>query len=483
MTANHGETTIRRMNLERVRGRVTSLVICLALAMAFSACSSKKRVIGNTAPPQVPQEATPTSGELTPEDSTEVSQEVIPEEPAKDSTIETPSPDLLTRITQGFDFPDFNTRDVKKYERWNASHPTYLRNLFARAEPFLFYIVEEVEKRDMPMEIVLLPAVESAFKSRAVSRSSAAGLWQFVPATGRYFGLEQSWWYDGRHDVIKSTQAALDYLQALNKMFDGDWFITLAAYNAGPGTLKRAIERNKRKGRKTDYLSLKLRSETRRYVPKLVALKNILLDPDKHGVKLPKMANVPYFEVIDLSSQVELAVFARKANLNLDQLLNLNQGYRRWATPPGKGFHLVVPIRGDDNIAATTNYVDIALAATPKVEYLHYVIQRGDTLSGISKKHGVSVAALKTSNNIKGSRITAGKNLLIPIPLQPSQTTLTADAANGQQKKVVHQVTRGDTLWSIARQYKVKLEQLLSWNGLSAGQVLNLNQKLTVFLQ
>jgi len=394
------------------------------------------------------------------------------------NSVTTRSINILERMRRGFRFPELQSKYVKEYERWDATHPTYLRNLFVRAEPFLYYIVEEIEKRDLPMELALLPAIESAYKPNAISRSKAAGLWQFIPSTGRGFGLRQDWWYDGRRDVVASTQAALDYLTQLNKMFNGDWFLTLAAYNAGPGTVSRAIKTNQRKRKSTAYGDLKLRSETRRYVPKLIALKNIINNPLKYNFELPELVNEVHFQVIDLPGQTDIHSFAKNANIDHKTLKHLNPGFKRWATPPQGPHRLLVPIINSEGALSAKRMAQNA----PKIEYRNHNIKRGENLGAIARRYGVSVSALQTSNNLQGTNIRAGKNLLIPIRGgAPHQKVAFADS-NNQQGKVIHRVQRGDTLWSIARRYKVQLQQLVSWNNISTNQILKLNQALLVFV-
>ncbi len=398
---------------------------------------------------------------------------------------------LLDRIRAGFQFPEFHSEHIAQYEKWNSTHPRYLKDLFKRSEPFLHHIVEEIEKRGLPMEIALLPAVESAYKPNAVSRSKAAGLWQFIPSTGKSFGLTQDWWYDGRRDVLLSTNAALDYLTQLNKRFNGDWFITLAAYNAGQGNVAKAIKSNTRKGKPADYSSLSLRSETRRYVPKLIALKNIINNPHHFNVKLPVIANSPKFEVITLKGQVDLNKFSEQTGVDPKTLNHLNAGFLRWATSPNGPHRILLPV--DDRMAIQKAH--IAAQQTIKLDYQRHSIAPGDSLSSISRRYGVSVSALKTSNKLSSSRIRAGKTLLIPVngkpvaqastrPSTPNVAVATLVSSNNalsQNTKVVHQVRRGDTLWGIARQYKVKMNQLLAWNQLSKNQTLRLNQSLVLF--
>lgn len=381
--------------------------------------------------------------------------------------------DLLERMRRRFEFPDFNSKVVRKQEKWNSEHKTFLNNLFTRATPFLFHIVEEIEKRDLPMELALLPAIESSYKPRAVSSSSAVGLWQFVPSTGKAYGLNQDWWYDGRRDALASTKAALDYLTILNKRFKGDWFITLAAYNAGQGTVSRAIKANAKKGKSTRYQDLKLRTETQRYIPKIIALKNIINNPHKYGVTLPEIANKPYFKVVKLKGQIDLHKFADTAGIERDELSNLNAGFKRWATSPNGPHQLLIPINANGNV----NHAEIAVQQTETLNYANHRIARGESLSTIARKYGVSVNALRSSNNLSSNNIRAGKNLLIPVRASAQPTASITSHANSTAPKQ-HTVKKGDTLWSISRFYKIQLNNLLTWNNLSKNHVLKLNQTI-----
>ena len=392
---------------------------------------------------------------------------------------------VFQRIRTGFKLKNLNSKYVAQYEKWNTQHPTYFVDMLARAEPFLFYILDQVEKRGLPTEIALLPAIESAFKPSAISRSNAAGLWQFVPATAKQYGLQRNWWYDGRMDAITATDAALDYLVVLNKIFDGDWFLTLAAYNAGPGTLQKAIKKQKRQHQKASYLDLKLRSETKRYVPKLIALKNIISDPDKYGIKLPNIANQPYFKIVQLERQIDLKKFANQSGLSMKQLQHLNAGFLRWASPPDNQHQILVPLAAIGAVTSSLEHMN----EQHKIEYRRHLIHDGDTLSAIAKQYGVNVSALRETNQLTSAAIRAGKTLLIPIaPSNQASRIISATYPNTQTKSgtrsgksLIHTVVAGDTLWSIARRYQVQVVELMSWNKLLANQVLNLNQALKVF--
>ncbi len=390
---------------------------------------------------------------------------------------------VFDRLRTGFALPELDSIYVDDYLRWKTGHPTYLANLFKRAQPFLPHLVKEVQARGMPMEIVLLPAVESAFKPRAISRSKAAGLWQFIPSTGRSFGLEQNWWYDGRRDALRATTAALDYLAQLNAMFDGDWWLTLAAYNAGPGTVKRAIKSNRRKGKPLKYQDLSLRSETRRYVPKLIALREIIRSPEKFGVELPDIRLDAAFVAIPINHQIDLRKFAEASQTDLDELRHLNASFKRWSTPPTGEYTLLVPLPHRIPLERLT---EIALTESG-VEFIPVVVERGDSLSTLAEQYKASVASIRQANNMTGSALRAGQTLLIPVvdgvATSTSSTQSSANSNASLSNKVIHTVKRGDTLWSISRKYKVGVSQLAEWNQLAIGQILRLNQQLLVLLK
>ncbi len=398
--------------------------------------------------------------------------------------------DLWDRIRAGYDLPAINSKYVAEYERWYSSRPQYIERLIKRATPYLYYIATQVEQRNMPMEIALLPAIESAFKPHALSSAKAVGLWQFIPATGRHYGLKQNWWYDGRKDIYSSTNAALDYLEKLSSDFDGDWLLALASYNAGEGTVSRAIEANKRSGKSTHYTKLKLRSETVRYVPKLIAFSNIIKDPEKYGLKIARVPNEPYFDVIQLNSQIELAVVTDAANIPIKELQLLNPGFKRWATDPAGPHRLLVA-------ASTAEMVADAISGIPqhkRVRWAHYKVRKGDTLSGIALSHGITVASLKKTNKLKNSRISINQDLLIPqsrssrntktagksSTVSASKTTYASSPSSKQAPKIIS-VRKGDTLWSLSKRYKVTLNELLKWNKINTNDLLFHGQKLKIW--
>ena len=398
--------------------------------------------------------------------------------------------DLWERIRAGYALPPLDSHLVGVHERWFERNPEYVENMVSRARYYLFYIVEEVEKRGMPMEIALLPAIESAYKPHAYSRARAVGLWQFIKSTGRIYGLEMNWWYDGRRDVMASTQAALDYLEKLYGQFN-DWQLALAAYNCGEGKVERLVKENRRKGLPTDYASLKkLPRETKNYVPKLMAMANIIADPAKHNLQLSAIPNTEYFARIETDGQIDLGVVAKLTEMPVDELFMINPGYQRWITDP-KGPHaLLVPADKKDSVIDGLS----KLADTDRVQWARHEVKRGDTMSRLAGRYQVTVEAIRSANSMPSNHLAIGQNLLIPVsankvalaavqpPAYVRSTTVRSGSANGKSVKIVHRVRAGESLWSIARKYRVYVHQLREWNLLDDGEsVLKLGQRLLIW--
>jgi membrane-bound lytic murein transglycosylase D len=389
--------------------------------------------------------------------------------------------DIWVRLRAGLRFPsDYEHPKVQEYLVWHQLHPRYLYRLTKRAEPFLHFILLELEQRGMPYDLALLPAVESAYLAMAYSRGGAAGLWQFIPSTGRHYGLEQNWWYDGRRDIYTSTHAALDYLNHLNQRFNGDWLLTLAAYNAGPMRITKAIERNKREGKPTGYWDLALPSETRNYVPKLLALKAIIEKPQEHGIALWPIADSPVITNVDIGSQIELGLAAELAQMDLDQLHQLNPGFNRWATDPQGPHRLLLPID-------KASPFELKLAELPpeqRIIWIRHRIKTGDSLINIAKEYHTTVDHLRHANSLSGNRIVAGKHLLVPRATHSvngnSYTRLTPRKSKNQS--YYHIVASGETLWSISRKYTVSIQDLLLWNDLSVEDTLVNGERLVIKL-
>jgi membrane-bound lytic murein transglycosylase D len=389
--------------------------------------------------------------------------------------------DLFERIRSGFVIEDVDHDAIDREERWFANHPAYLDRTFKRGERYLYHIVKQIEARKMPLELALLPVVESAFNPVAYSRARASGLWQFIPGTGRRYDLKQNWYYDGRRDVIVATDAALDYLQFLADEFDGDWLLAVAAYNCGEGNIARAVARNRKAGKPTDFFSLKLPRETRAYVPKLLAMRRIVGDPAAHGLEFAPIPNEPYFSQIDVAGQIDLHVAAELADLAPEELLALNPAFNHWVTDPDGPHLLLVPV---DREAKFTEAI-AQLPPEKRVRVVYHHVRRGDTLGGIADKYGVSIAAIKHANKIRGTLIRPGQDLLItaaPTGMAPagSMRTASLDAPSPRNTSDKHIVRRGDTLWSIARSHGVTMESIVSSNGLSNDDTLAVGQVLSI---
>lgn len=395
---------------------------------------------------------------------------------------ETPAPqvvrapeelNLWQQLTRGYQLSDVQNAAIDREIETYISRGDSLTRQLGKGEPFLYHILQEVMKRDMPTEIALLPGVESGFRPTAYSQHGAAGLWQFMPATGRYFGLKQDWWYDARRDPVASTDAALDYLQKLSKRFDGDWLLAIASYNAGGGAVARAIRKNLDRDKPIDFWSLDLPAETRQYVPRLLALARIIEHPTRYGMVLPAIDNDPRFVKVDIGEQIDLNVAAKLASMDAEDLLLLNAGFNRWATHPQGPHYLLLPADKAESFSQKL----AELPEDQRLRWTRYRIQPGDNLGRIARKYGVSIQALMQTNHLKNHRIRAGAHLMIPLS---AGTTITAgNIAPVSRRKVRYQVRKGDSLYAIAKQFGVRVADLKRWNQL-AGDRLRPGQKLTV---
>lgn len=374
--------------------------------------------------------------------------------------------DIWERVRAGMKFPKLNSPYLEKQQRWYASRPDYVLRLTERARRYLFHIVEEVERRNMPMEIALLPAIESAFRPRAYSRARAAGLWQFIPSTGRKFGLKQNWWYEGRRDVVAATDAALNYLEYLHKMFKGDWFLALASYNTGEARVGRAIRSNRKRGRLATYEHLKLSSETKNYIPKLVAFSKIIADPESFGITLAKIPNEPYFKSVEVGSQIDLGIAATMTGIQHKELSALNPAFRRWATDPAGPHQLLLPVAHADKMASSLK----ALPMSKRMRWARHKIRGGESLSVIARQYKIPISSIKSANRLTSNLIREGKHLLIPLS---GQQHATAAMLNGQappikiSRPIIYKVHRGDSLWKIARRYGSSIESITKANNLT----------------
>ncbi len=408
-----------------------------------------------------------------------------PQSSVSDAAIDAlPPEDLWDRLREGFRLQGHNHPGIRSYLDWYARNQAYLDRVAERARPFLYDIVQEVERRAMPGEIALLPVVESAFQPFAYSAGRAAGIWQFIPATGRHYGLKQNWWYDGRRDVRAATHAALDYLQHLNTLFDGDWLLALAAYNSGEGRVQRAIRANRKKGRATDFWSLDLPKETRGYVPKLLAISTLIETPGHYGVRLTSIPDRPQLAEVDIGSQIDLALAAELAGLSIEAIYRLNPAYNRWATAPDGPHRLLLPI----DKAEAFRHSLAGLDTRNRVRWERHRIKPGENLSSIAHRYQTSVALLQKVNQVRGQWIRAGDTLMIPIATKNLSHYLSEDrrkqAIQDTQRrgnKIHHTVRRGDTWWDLSRKHGVTTNKLARWNGMSPRDPLFPGQQLVIW--
>ena len=363
--------------------------------------------------------------------------------------------DLWARVRSGFRLAESDPALTRVHEEWFSKRPAYLQRGIERSRLYLYFIAEEVEKRGMPMEIALLPMIESAYNPLALSPMKASGIWQFIPSTGKVYGLKQNAWYDGRRDVVTATRAALDYLQNLYGMF-GDWELALAAYNCGEGCVGRAQAR--RQGKAIDYASLNLPTETRHYVPKLIAVRNIVLDPKRFGINLEEVANEPYFMQVTLSQPMEAKQAARLADMNLDEFLSLNPGFQRRVIHTDTRGVLLLPTE-----RVETFQFNLHRQGVNKLSLRPYQAQRGESASKIAGQFGVTLEWLKEHNPVtlfKG-KVVQAQTLLVPTAVKGTGTP----KAQAQRPSMrTHTVRKGDTLDRVAKLYNVQVTDIRRWN-------------------
>ena len=476
------------------------------------------------------------------DDSSATDRAIGPENQRSLLIVEEAPEDIWERIREGYKLQDqigTNPR-ISEQRLLFASRPQIITTSAQRSSPYIHFVVEQLDEKNMPLELALLPIIESSYNPLAYSRSSAAGIWQFIPSTGRHFNLQQTSWYDGRRDIAASTNAAITYLDRLHSMFNGDWLLAIAAYNGGEGTVSRAIERNQKLGLPTDYWNLQLSKETTDYVPKLLAVSQIVLSPEAYGINLPNVANQPYFEIVEFRERMQLSSVAKLAEIDEDELLVLNPAYKRGLTVDGPQ-HLLVPVATADQFEANlalykpeksldwqeyqvrpgdslhsianryyltvntlkdinqlkTNHLRVgqrlSIPVDPKQKYTApmyespakttavtrlYTVRAGDNLGAIGKKNGVSVADIKRWNNLRNNNLKVGQKL----KLHSSSSVASVKSPSKSGGKVTtYKVRSGDTLFQIAQRHKVDLKQLQRWNP-GVSQHLKVGQKLALYV-
>ncbi|MBR9727866.1 LysM peptidoglycan-binding domain-containing protein [Shewanella intestini] len=393
--------------------------------------------------------------------------------------------DVWQRMANGFHLAVPDKKLVNQYRQWYLNNPKHLEIVSQRAAPYMHYIVEEVERRGLPLEIALLPIIESAFDTHAYSGMHASGLWQLTAPTAKTFGVRSDWWYDGRRDVIASTNAALDLLEYLYAKMGHNWLYAVAAYNTGEGRVFNAIKRNKAKGKPVDFWSLSLPRETSRYVPQLLALADVIKHANNNGQHLYPIINQPSIKVVDIGSQLDLNLAADLADVSVNDIKKLNAGLKSWATPPSGPHQLLLP---SDKVAGFKRKLE-QLDPAERINWLRYQIQPGDSLSVIAKQFNITSSIIRSNNGLKNNNIIAGKHLIIPVAsngemLNINNVALTAKHTlehNDVKRKVTYKVRSGDSLWKIARRFDIRVAQLTQWNNLHKDQALSIGRSLVVY--
>jgi membrane-bound lytic murein transglycosylase D len=432
------------------------------------------------------------------------------------------------RMFSLYAFPEVNNERIDAELRYYLSHPDYIARIQERAAPYMHLILDEIERKNLPGELALLPVVESAFIPEAYSRSAASGLWQFIPSTGRLFGLEQNSWYDGRRDVFASTQAATTFLKDLSEEFNGDYFLALASYNWGKGNVSKAIMRNEYQGLPTDYWSLNLPKETEDYVPRLLAIAKLFANAEQYGIRLQNIPNRPYCEVVNVGSQLDIDKAAQLAETPLSQFLKLNPCFKKGSTSPYGPHRLLIPahrvqsfkqnlarlpydervdqrkrdeelldekIRQNEMLAQRMRSEEEKFEERRKREVIipkryyssaptqQYVVHRGETLSTIARQSGTTVDNLRKINHLPKSTVNYGASLKIPasshqasITRETSKKSEKAKASGGQ----VYVVKKGDTFFNVSKRFAVSRSNIAAWNNISPNSNLRLGQKIVI---
>lgn len=487
--------------------RLAALAFC---SLALSACASLSDPTtasrglepAKPAPPGPPTEATAVLRAPPSYPGSTATTAKTPTRPAPSTVLRAdgtgnPYADLMDRIRSGFQLEDEERSAVENQTLWFARNPAYLDRVFGRAALYMHYIVEEIDKRGMPMELALLPVVESAFEPFAYSSARASGLWQFIPGTGNRFGLPQTWWYDGRRDVVESTRAALDYLQYLHDEFQGDWLLAIAGYNCGEGCVGRAVRNNLAAGKPITFWDLRLPAETRAYVPKLLAMKRVVRDTTLLGLEFSPIPNEPYFTRVEVEHQIDLKLAAELAGLTTDELFELNPAFHRWATPPQGPHSLLLPIDSAEvfrqNLAQFTP--DELMRVT------HHIVAPGDTLPGLAARYDTTEMTLRMLNGLTSSALIPGADLRVPngsteLPtkvlraaarvdgpaptLRPASASAATTVPTRRARPQVHVVRQGESFWSIAQRNNLDVNTLMRLNGKRPGQGLVPGERLVV---
>ena len=365
--------------------------------------------------------------------------------------------------------PDDQIAATSIYRERLYKNQSAVNRISKSGQRYLFHTLSRAQELDLPVELALLPFVESEFDPYAKSVDGATGIWQFMPATGKEWGLKSNWWYDGKKDVLASTEAALKFLSYLHQKFDEDWLLAMAAYNTGPSRVNRAIRKNKMQDKGIRFWDLDLPKETTAYVPKLLVLCELINNPKSFEVNLPSIANRPYFQRVKIPGQLDLMQAADLAGLKPETIYELNPGFNQWATDPSGPHYLLLPIGVSDRFITQLESLD----ENDLVRWDRYKIRRGDSLSRIASRYKIEVAVLKEINGMNDDLIIAGKEIMVP------RGSAWADKQSPREQLYI--VLKGDTLWNISRKFKVSIEDLVLWNELNLEKPLQINQEIKIF--
>ena len=414
------------------------------------------------------------------------------------------------RLLSLYSLPEINNPRIDRELYWYLEHPASLAILQQRAEPYLHHILDEIEAKNIPGELALLPVVESAFVPDAYSKADASGLWQFVPSTGKEYGLKQNDWYDGRRDVYASTKAATTYLKELSETFDGDWLLALASYNCGKGRVRKSIEQNEYRNLPTDFWSLDLPEETENYVPRLLAIAKLFANADEYNIHLQHIPNRPYFEVIDIKYPLDLDKAARLANTPLDKILKLNPGFNRSCTAPEGPHRLLIPVAQAQsfkrNLALLPYNERVAIRQydryqVAQVDYREkreeratqirqekartilsqYKVKSGENLASIASKNHTTIKSIRQINHLNSNIVRVGMRIQIPSDAKSNDSTLLARASNNKSANAqVYAIKKGDTFFNISQRFSVTPKDIANWNNINLKTALIPGRKLTI---
>lgn len=416
--------------------------------------------------------------------STDIPQVALPSNTTEATAVEhaeAPT-DVWQRIRNGFGMRELNSSLIARHEKWYSNHPLYVARMSERSQRYLFYITEEVERRGMPSEIALLPIIESAFNPGAYSVGRASGIWQFISSTGKNFGMQQNWWYDGRRDIVSATNGALDYLQRLHEQF-GDWELALAAYNWGEGAVSRAQARNRKLHKPTDFASLRLPPETQNYVPKLLAVKHIVSNPERFGLKLTRIPNNPYFATVSTSHPIDVKLAAELADISMEEFIALNPGHNRPVILQESSNVLLLPVDKLETFQTNMDKNNQRL-----VSWQPYQTKKGEHFDLLAPRFGLSADKLRSINGLSArAKISSGQTLLVPSNNeQPNEAEFAAFNTNLLSidepvvvgKLLYHTVRKGENIATIAHNYHITPARLLALNtGVTKARA---GQRLTV---